>query len=73
MAAPRPPHDYGVVIILLGVADRLVPPEQVRPLRKAILTFLEASRLDLVDKAQSAAEFERAETLAAALPNRRAR
>ena len=25
----RPPHDYGVVIILLGVADRVVPPDQV--------------------------------------------
>src|SRR5687768_8888485 len=23
----RPPHDYGVVIILLGVADRVVPAE----------------------------------------------
>ena len=39
-----------------------------RPLRQAILTFLEASRLDMVDKAQSAAEFERARVLAAALP-----
>ena len=37
-------------------------------LREAVLTFLEASRLDLVDKAQSAAEFERARVLAAALP-----
>jgi dienelactone hydrolase len=63
-----PPHDYGVVIILLGVADRLVPAEQVLPLREALLTFLEASRLDLIDKAQSSAEFERAKVLAAALP-----
>ena len=64
----RPPHDYGVVIILLGVVDRVVPADQVPPLREAVLTFLEASRLDLVDKAQSAAEFERARVLAAALP-----
>ncbi len=64
----RPPHDYGVVIILLGVADRLVPAEQVRMLRQALLTFLDASRLDLVDKAQSAAEFERARVLESALP-----
>ena len=56
----RPPHDYGVVIILLGVVDRVVPPDQVDALRAALLTFLEASRLDLVDKAQSAATFERA-------------
>ena len=64
----RPPHDYGVVIILLGVADRVVPAEQVPALRQAVLTFLEASRLDLFDKAQSAAEFQRARVLAAALP-----
>ena len=45
--AHRPPHDYGVVIILLGVADRVVPADQVAALREALLTFLEASRLDL--------------------------
>ena len=64
----RPPHDYGVVIILLGVVHRLVPPEQAPDLRKAILTFLEASRLNLVDKAQSTAEFEHAKALGAELP-----
>ena len=64
----RPPHDYGVVIILLGVADRVVPADQVPLLREALLSFLEASRLDLFDKAQSAAEFERARGLATALP-----
>ena len=64
----RPPHDYGVVIILLGVADRLVPPEQVEPLRQGILAFLNASHLDMVDKPGAAVEFERARTLAAALP-----
>jgi dienelactone hydrolase len=64
----RPPHDYGVVIILLGVVDRLVPADQTAALKTAVLTFLEASRLDLIDKAQSAAEFEHARTLGAALP-----
>ncbi len=64
----RPPHDYGVVIILLGVVDRVVPPDQVDALRAALLTFLEASRLDLVDKAQSAATFERATALEGTLP-----
>ncbi len=63
-----PPHDYGVVIILLSVAERVAPPDQVVPLRTAILTFLEASRLDMVDKQKSAAEFEHARVLAAALP-----
>ncbi len=57
-----------MVIILLGVADRVVPAEQVAALRQALLSFLEASRLDLVDKAQSAAEFERARALASTLP-----
>jgi dienelactone hydrolase len=63
-----PPHDYGVVIILLGVAGRVVPAEQVPPLREAVLSFLEASKLDLIDKAASAAEFERARVLASRLP-----
>jgi hypothetical protein len=66
--AHRPPNDYGVVIILLNVAERVVPADQVVPLRTAILTFLEASRLDMVDKQKSAAEFEHARVLAAALP-----
>ncbi len=66
--AHRPPHDYGVAIILLGVADQLVPAPQVEPLRTSILAFLEASRLDLVDKAASAREFEHARRLADALP-----
>jgi dienelactone hydrolase len=66
--AHRPPHDYGVAIILLGVAEQVVPPAQADPLRTAILTYLEASRLDLVDKAASAREFEHARSLADALP-----
>jgi dienelactone hydrolase len=64
----RPPHDYGVAIILLGVADRVVPAAQAQALRTAILSFLEASRLDMVDKEQAAREFARAKTLAGDLP-----
>jgi len=45
-----------------------VPADQTAALKTAVLTFLEASRLDLIDKAQSAAEFEHARTLGAALP-----
>jgi dienelactone hydrolase len=63
----RAPHDYGLAIVLLGAADHVVPPAQVEPLRKAILSYLEASRLDMVDKAAAAAEFERAKQLATAL------
>jgi dienelactone hydrolase len=64
----RPPHDYGVVIILLGVADKLVPADQVEPLRQGILAFLNASHLDMVDKPRAALEFERARKLSESLP-----
>jgi dienelactone hydrolase len=63
-----PPHDYGVVIILLSVADQVVPREQVEPLRKVILTYLEASRLDLIDKNESWNTFQRARAMAETLP-----
>jgi dienelactone hydrolase len=64
----RPPHDYGVAIILLGVADRVVPPEQVAPLREAILAFLNASHIDMWDKPQAQVEFARAKVMAQSLP-----
>ena len=64
----RPPHDYGVVIILLSVADRVVPPAQVEGLKQALLMFLEASRLDLIDKAESEATFKRVVMLESTLP-----
>jgi dienelactone hydrolase len=63
----RRPHDYGVVIVLLGAADRLVPPEQVTPLRHAILTFLLASHYDLIDQRKAAETFAEARRLAGAL------
>lgn len=53
-----PPHDYGVAVILLGVADRLVPPAQVEALRAGVRRYLFASALDTnVDKPRAAAEF----------------
>lgn len=64
----RRPHDYGVAIILLGVADQMVPPGQADKLRHAILTFLEASHADMVDKAAAARIFTAAREEAAALP-----
>jgi dienelactone hydrolase len=62
------PHDYGVVVILLNVADRLVPPEQVEPLRAGIRTFLRASHLTLTDAAKAEETFARARALQAELP-----
>jgi hypothetical protein len=41
----RPPHDYGVAVILLGIAERLVPPAQVEPLREGVRKYLWASAL----------------------------
>jgi dienelactone hydrolase len=64
----RTPHDYGVVVILLNVADRLVPPEQVAPLRKGVLTFMHASHLTLVDSKQAEAAFQEARALESTLP-----
>jgi dienelactone hydrolase len=64
----KPPHDYGVAVVLLGVADHLVPADQVEPLRQGILTFLAASSLDMVDKPRAEIEFQRARDLAHALP-----
>jgi dienelactone hydrolase len=64
----RRPHDYGVVIILLGGADRVVPPEQVEPLRAAILTYLRASHYDLIDKRKARETFDQARRMADALP-----
>ena len=64
----RPPHDYGVAIILLGVAERVVPADQVTPLRHAILAFLHASHVDMWDKPQAQIEFARARQLAETLP-----
>src|SRR5688572_24441326 len=64
----RPPHDYGVAIILLGVAERVVPADQAQPLRDTIQAFLHASHVDMVDKKQGQAEFARAREMAAKLP-----
>jgi dienelactone hydrolase len=65
--AVRPPHDYGLAIVLLGAADRVVPAAQAEPLRAAILSYLEASRLAMIDQAKAAVEFTRTEALAAGL------
>jgi fermentation-respiration switch protein FrsA (DUF1100 family) len=63
----RAPHDYSLAIVLLGAADLVVPPEQAPPLREAILSYLEASRLDLVDRPKAALEFAHAKELAKTL------
>ena len=64
----RRPHDYGVVIILLGTADRVVPADQVEPLRSAILAYLAAGHYDLIDKGLAGRTFAEAARMADALP-----
>jgi dienelactone hydrolase len=62
------PHDYGVVIILLNVAEQVVPPEQVEPLREGILTFLRASHLAMHDTPRANETFAEARRLQTKLP-----
>lgn len=65
----RPPHDYGVAVILYGLADRgVVPSEQVTALRAGVETFLLASQLTLVDRGRADAMFARARDLADTMP-----
>jgi len=64
----RPPHDYGVAVILASFADRVVPAEQVAPLRDGVVTYLTASQIDMVDKPKAATIFDAARRQAAALP-----
>jgi dienelactone hydrolase len=64
-----PPHDYGVAVILYGLADQgMVPQEQVAGLRDGIRTFLLASQLTLVSTDQAAAMFTQARQMAMAMP-----
>ena len=65
---PGPPHDYGVAVVLLNVAEHLVPPEQVTQLRDAVRRFLWASYLDGVDKPAAEREFAEVRALALRLP-----
>jgi len=63
------PHDYGVAVILLAAADRVVPKAQAAPLREAVRRYLLASALDSnVDKAAAAREFEALKKLARTMP-----
>jgi len=64
-----PPHDYGVAVILYGLADQgIVPPDQVARLRQGIEMFLYASQLTLVDINLANQMFEKARTFAKTLP-----
>lgn len=63
-----PPHDYGVAVVLYGMAHLFVPPEQVDALRDGVRTFLLASQLTLVDMDDANAMFAKAREKAKFLP-----
>lgn len=64
-----PPHDYGVAVILHGLADRgVVPAAQVDQLRDGVRTFLLASQLTLVSQDEANATFAKAREMAKAMP-----
>jgi len=63
-----PPHDYGVVLMLRSSVAKLVPADQVASLDAAIVTFLDASSAETMDKAQSARLFADARAAELTLP-----
>jgi dienelactone hydrolase len=67
--ANPPPHDYGVAVILYGLADRgVVPHAQVDALRKGIETFLLGSQQAMVDQAKANRSFKDAREYESTLP-----
>jgi dienelactone hydrolase len=54
----HPPHDYGLAVVLLNLADRVVPADQVGPLSKGIDGFLLASSLAVTEPAKAIPVFE---------------
>jgi hypothetical protein len=64
----HPPHDYGLAVVLLNLADRVVPPEQVGPLSKGIDGFLLASSLAVTDPPKAIPVFEEMKKYQETLP-----
>ncbi len=64
----RVPHDYSVVVVLMNTAEQVVPPEQVGPMRAAIMSNMQAQHLAMVDQKAAAAELKRTQAMTAALP-----
>lgn len=63
-----PPQDYGVAVVLLNVADDLVPPEQAAPLRAAVQRFVWASYIEGIDPVTAKAEFQALRDIAGRMP-----
>jgi len=64
----HPPHDYGVAVVLLSLADRVVPADQVAALSRGIDGFLLASSLAMTDQARALQVFDEMKAYAETLP-----
>jgi hypothetical protein len=64
----HPPHDYGLAVVLLNLADRVVPRDQVAALSKGIDGFLLASSLAVTDPPKSVPVFEEMKQYQETLP-----
>jgi hypothetical protein len=64
----HPPHDYGLAVTLLNLADRVVPADQVGPLSKGIDGFLLASSLAVTDPPNAIPVFEEMKKYQETLP-----
>jgi len=64
----RAPHDYGLAVLAFGLAEDIVPPEQVERFREAVHTFLRASGLAVADPRGADGVFEHARALERTLP-----
>jgi dienelactone hydrolase len=64
----HPPHDYGLAVVLLNLADRVVPPDQVAALSKGIDGFLLASSLAVTDPPKAVPVFEEMKKYQETLP-----
>lgn len=64
----HPPHDYGLAVVLLNLADRVVPADQVAPLSRGIDGFLLASSLAVTEPAKAIPVFEEMKKYQETLP-----
>jgi dienelactone hydrolase len=64
----HPPHDYGLAVTLLNLADRVVPADQVAALSKGIDGFLLASSLAVTDPPKAVPVFEEMKKYQETLP-----
>lgn len=64
----HPPHDYGLAVVLLNLADRVVPADQVGPLSTGIDGFLLASSLAVTDPPKALPVFEEMKAYQQTLP-----